>query len=600
MELNKIYINEQYEMLMEKNKWLIKLAEPILKELCNQYSNNNFIVSITDKDSYILAVEKSNDTEKTNLLKKQMKNYVFNRNTNSDPVSMPMCMGITNNEETFDNELNCNDCNSLFSYSAPIYDNEETIAFLVMIGYKEEKNSNLDAVLSITGKAINSIIEIYKTNRELENENNFRGLLIDASSDGMLSVDMDGIITFINPAGMRILNIDKNVIGKHITKGVDFEPTILHVLKTHKGYVDKEFRLESKRGAVHFVKTAIPLKDNKGKMVGVLDIFRNIVEVKSMVNRMTGAQAKYSIYNIVGESSEIQEVKKMIKLAGSNDIPVLIHGESGTGKDIIAQAIHNYGARHNGPFITVDCESLPRNLLEIELFGYEDGSFTSHNIGGRPGKIELAHGGTLFLNNVGYIPLDVQTKLSVVLHQKSVVRIGGFNEIPIDVRVISTSNINLSDMVNDNNFREDLFNIISNINIKTPPLRERDEDIDLITNQTLHRYNLINGTNKELSAEARLLLHNWYWPSNVRELENAIEYAYCLAKGNTILPEHLQSKITKTNPKIKENPLMTIKQAEALAVKKAIEHTGGNVTQAAKILGINRNTLYGKIKEFGL
>lgn len=600
MDLNKIYINEQYKISIEKNKWLIKLAEPILKELCHQYCNNNFIVSLTNMDSCILAVEKSNDTEKTSLLKKQIKSHLFLRRTNSDAVLMPMCVGSTKNEEASDNELRYDEYNSLFSYSAPIYDNEETIAFLILTGYKEDKNNNLDAVLSLIGKTINSIIEMYKINKELENQNNFRGLLIDASSDGMLSVDMDGIITFINPAGMRILNIDKDVIGKHITKGVDFEPTILHVLKTHKGYFDKEFRLESKRGAVHFVKTAIPLKDEDGNMIGVLDIFRNIAEVKSMVNRMTGAQAKYSIFNIIGESPEIQEIKKMIKLAGSNDIPVLIHGESGTGKDIIAQAIHNYGARRKGPFVTVDCESLPRNLLESELFGYEEGSFTSQNTGGRPGKIELAHGGTLFLNNVGFIPLDVQSKLSNVLHQKSVVRIGGFNEIPIDVRVISTSNINLNDMINENNFREDLFNIISLISIKTPPLRERDEDIDLITNQTLNQYNLINGTNKELSAEARLLLHNWYWPGNVRELENAVEYAYCLAKDNIILPVHLQSKITKTSPKITKNPLMTIKEAEASAVIKAMEHTGGNVTQAAKILGIGRNTLYGKIKEYGL
>ncbi|MGB4439294.1 MAG: sigma 54-interacting transcriptional regulator, partial [Sedimentibacter sp.] len=526
-------------------------------------------------------------------LKEYMKNYIFLLKT-SGYASMPLCLDSTESEQyNKDNTF-------LFSRSAAICYNEKTIAYLTLTGYKEEMNNNSDAILSITTKAINHIIEIYKTNKELKKQNDFRGLLIDASSDGMLSVDMDGIITFINPAGMNILNIEKNVIGKHITEGVDFEPTILHVLKTHKGYVDKEFRLESKRGTVHFVKTAIPLKDEYGKMIGVLDIFRNIKEVKTMINQMTGAQAKYSIFNIIGESPEILEVKKMIKLAGSNDIPVLIQGESGTGKDIIAQAIHNYGVRREGPFVTVDCESLPRNLLESELFGHEEGSFTSQNTGGRPGKIELAQGGTLFLNNVGYIPLDVQTKLSRALQQKNIVRIGGFKEIPIDVRVISTSNINLKEMIADNNFRKDFFNIINLINITTHPLRERDEDIDLISNQTLNQYNLINGTNKELSAEARLLLHNWHWPGNVRELENAIEYAYCLAAGNLILPEHLQSKITKTSPKIKENPLMTIKEAEALAIAKALEYTGENVTQAAKILGIGRNTLYGKMKQYDL
>lgn len=162
--------------------------------------------------------------------------------------------------------------------------------------------------------------------KEIERQKNFYELLVNASSDGMLSVDMKGIITFINPAGMKILGIEKNVIGKHITEGVDFEPTILNVLKTRQGYVDREYRLEGKKGAVHFVKTAIILRDEKGEMVGVLDIFRNINDIKSMVNHMIGAQAKYTISNIIGVSDQIQGIRKMIKLAGSNDSPVLILG----------------------------------------------------------------------------------------------------------------------------------------------------------------------------------------------------------------------------------------------------------------------------------
>lgn len=437
------------------------------------------------------------------------------------------------------------------------------------------------------------------TSIELEKQKNFYELLVDASSDGMLSVNMDGIITFINPAGMKILNIDKSVIGKHITEGVDFEPTILHVLKTREGYVDREFRLESKRGAVHFIKTAIPLKNDNGEMIGVLDIFRNIDDVKLMVNRMTGAQAKYTIFNIMGGSPQIQEIRKLIKLAGSNDSPILIQGENGTGKDIIAQAVHNYSDRKQGPFVSVNCLSLPRNLIESELFGYEEGSLTN-NTGGRPGKIEMAHGGTLFLNNVGFIPLDLQNKLAKVLKKKSVVRIGGFKEIPVDVRIISTSHLDIAEMVNGKNFSEDLFKIIGNFIINTPPLRERKEDIHIISNQTLNQYNMMNGTNKRISEKAMELLHSWDWPDNVRELENAVEYAYCFAEGNEILPEHLLSKITKEKPKIQENRLLTLKEAEAEAVKKALDHTNGNVTQTAKILGIGRNTLYGKIKEYNL
>ncbi len=441
--------------------------------------------------------------------------------------------------------------------------------------------------------------ELYIKNKELEKQMKFYELLVDASSDGMLSINMDGIITFINPAGMKILNIDRNVIGKHITEGVDFEPTILHVLNTQEGYVDREFRLESKRGAVHFVKTAIPLKDDNGDMIGVLDIFRNINDIKLMVNRMTGAQAKYTISNIVGGSVQIQEIRKMIKLAGSNDSPVLIQGENGTGKDIIAQAVHNCSDRRQGPYVSVNCLSMPRNLIESELFGYEEGSFTK-NTGGRPGKIEMAHGGTLFLNNIAFIPLDLQNKLAKILKQKSVVRIGGFKEIPVDVRVISTSHLDIAEMVKEKNFSGELYKIIEGFTINTSPLRDRLEDIGIISNQTLNQYNLMNGTNKILSSEALELLYKWDWPDNVRELENAIEFAYCFAEGDEILPEHLQIKLTEEKPKIQDRRLMTLKEAEAEAVKKALDYTNGNVTQAAKILGIGRNTLYGKIKDYNI
>ena len=242
---------------------------------------------------------------------------------------------------------------------------------------------------------------------------------------------------------------------------------------------------------------------------------------------------------------------------------------------------------------------MPRNLIESELFGYEEGSFTK-NTGGRPGKIEMAHGGTLFLNNIAFIPLDLQNKLAKILKQKSVVRIGGFKEIPVDVRVISTSHLDIAEMVKEKNFSGELYKIIEGFTINTSPLRDRLEDIGIISNQTLNQYNLMNGTNKILSSEALELLYKWDWPDNVRELENAIEFAYCFAEGDEILPEHLQIKLTEEKPKIQDRRLMTLKEAEAEAVKKALDYTNGNVTQAARILGIGRNTLYGKIKDYNI
>ena len=416
----------------------------------------------------------------------------------------------------------------------------------------------------------------------------------------MLSVNMEGIITFINPAGMRILGVDEECVGRHITEAVDFKPTILDVLKQQKGYINKEFRLEGKKGTVHFVKTAIPLKNEDNQMIGVLDIFRSIHDVKSMVNKMTGAQSRYTIENIIGSSPGIERVKKLIRLASTNDSAVLIQGESGTGKEIIAQAIHSVGSRRKGPFIALNCAAIPRDLIESELFGYEEGSFTGASRGGRPGKFELAHGGTLFLDEIGDMPLDMQSKLLRVLQQKNVVRIGGMKEIPVDVRIIAATNKNLDEQINEKHFREDLYYRINVINIIPPPLRERGADIATLSHFIIDRHNMVNGTKKQLSEEVLKIMSAWSWPGNVRELENVLEHAYYFSDELMIEPHHLPVKMRRSERHRNGETLMSIKKAEENAIRRAMTFTKNNVSQAAKILGIGRNTLYEKIKTYNI
>jgi transcriptional regulator with PAS, ATPase and Fis domain len=592
-----MFTEEQLQKSLIENKWIVEIVEPVMRELCRQFKNQRLTVILLDTDFCVLSVQQSDD-DKLNKCNKPGFCY-SEKNIGTTAVSM--CVKSGKAEIVSGYEHYCKEFRDMFCVSVPIYDEKNKMcAILGTTGLLENKNSNLDTVLEIASRMITNSIKMHNVQKELDKQSNLHSLIIDAASDGMLTVDMNGIITFINPAGMRILNIDKSCIGKHITEGVDFEPTILHVVKTQKGYIDKEFRLESKRGTVHFLKTAIPMKDENGVMIGVLDIFRSINQVKSMVNKMTGAQAKYTVLNIIGESESMKKIKKMVSVAGLNDSAVLIQGESGTGKEIIAQAIHNYGSRREGPFVAINCAALPRTLIESELFGYEDGSFTGASKGGRPGKFEMANGGTLFLDEIGDMPLDIQSKLLRVLQQKAVVRVGGFKEIPIDVRIIAATNKNLAEMIQEKNFREDLYYRINVINIISPPLRDRENDIDLISDFILKQHNLVNGSQKTLSEETRKVLRNWSWPGNVRELENAIEYAYCISESSDILPEHLPHKISKGMTENNQNGVMSLKQAEIIAVKNALEHTGGNVTQAAKILGIGRNTLYDKIKAMGL
>jgi len=594
------YSDEQLQMFLKKNESIIKIAQPVLEELFSLFNNENFMVTLIDENYYVLSVQQSKESSMETIFKELIKPGICFSENIVGTTAYSLCERTSQTEVVSGYEHYCKEYSNLMCIATPIYDDNKIVAFLGTVSMLKNPSENLKVVLSIISKMISNSIKKLKVEGELVKKTYLHSLIVDAASDGMLTVDNNGIITFINPAGMRILKVDRNVIGKHITEGVDFEPTILHVLKTQEGYKDKEFRLESKSGIIHFVKTAIIMRDDKGAMIGVLDIFRSINEVKYMINKMTGAHAKYSIENIVGESSEIQSIKKMIKLAGMNESVVLLQGEIGTGKELIARAIHTYGPRSEGPFIDINCTALPRNLIESELFGYEESSFTGTNKNGYPGKFEMANGGTLLIDEITDMPLDIQIKLLKVLTRKSIVRIGGFKEIPIDVRVIATTNKNLKQMLKEKNFIKDLYYQISVIDIIVPPLRNRGYDIDLIANYMLEQHNLVNGTQKVISKEVINTFHNWDWPGNVRELESSIECAYYLCEGDLIELAQFQNKFNKDIIDLEDYSILTIRQAEMNAVKRALEFTKGNVSKAAELLDIGRNTLYNKIRTYGL
>ena len=248
----------------------------------------------------------------------------------------------------------------------------------------------------------------------------------------------------MNATGGRILGVDpKTAVGKFIADIVDFKPVILSVLETGQGYVDKEFMVKTGTGLKHFIKTAIPIRDEDGNLTGVVDTFREIKRVRKMVNRMVGAQANFSFNDIIGQSPVLMDSIRLAKIAAQSSSNVLIEGESGTGKELFAQAIHNASSYCDGPFVAINCAALPRELIESELFGYEEGAFTGASRGGRPGKFELASGGTIFLDEIGDMPLDMQAKLLRVLQERRVLRLGGRHYISCDVRIIVATNKNL-------------------------------------------------------------------------------------------------------------------------------------------------------------
>ncbi len=311
---------------------------------------------------------------------------------------------------------------------------------------------------------------------------------------------------------------------------------------------------------------------------------------------------------IVGNSPELTEVLEKVEKVARSNANILILGESGTGKELIAHTIHENSLRADGPFIPVDCASLPENLLESELFGYERGAYTGA-LSTKPGIVEYANGGTILLDEIAEVSLPLQAKFLRVLQERHFRRVGGRKLIEVDCRVISATNKNLVEAVKDGGFREDLYYRLNVICINLPPLRDMAEDIPLLSNHYLHYFNMLNCKNiSGISPQAAGLLARYQWPGNVRELQNVIERAVALCNGDVIMPEELPDYIRENEDAsdialglpFEEAKKEWIDIFEKKYLRLMLQKTGGNISRTARMAGVNRKTIHRLIEKHGL
>lgn len=311
---------------------------------------------------------------------------------------------------------------------------------------------------------------------------------------------------------------------------------------------------------------------------------------------------------VIGENTGLKQVMAQVRRVAETNATVLIHGESGTGKELIARAVHNNSLRNNGPFVAINCGAIPLTLMESELFGHERGAFTDAKEA-KAGTFERADGGTLFLDEVGELPLDAQVKLLRVLEERKITRIGGKKAIPVDVRIVAATNRNLDDEVKNGHFRLDLLYRLNVFTLILPPLRERKEDIPLLTNFFIRKYNRTLSLDvQSVSPEAIALLSSYDWPGNVRDLENAIQSSMILCTGGMIRPEHLPDRIkgyelaeAQTVTGSGGNSIREVNaQMEKELITEALKKHNFNRTLTAEALNISRKTLFNKMKRYGL
>ena len=536
-----IITGKELEELLAESHELIDAALPLMQSLYDLVASSGFVVVLLNAEGYILEVIGQMDDAQSTWTRYYARGVKW-----TEDLAGTSALGLTllgfGPIQVVGEEHYCKAYESWTCSAAPINDDQgNLIGVLSVTGSRENVHSHTLGMVVSAAAAISNTIKVRRAQKQLEDTAKLHATIINSVSDGLLMINAQGTVTFINPTGSKILNIKAaEAIGRHIAEIVDFKPVVLRVLETGQGYTDKEFFIETRRGMLHFIKTAIPLRDKNGKLEGVVDIFREIKQVRKLVNRMVGATAMFSFGDIVGESPCMLETKRLAKIAANSMATVLIQGESGTGKEMVAQAIHRASNRADGPFVAINCGALPRDLVESELFGYEDGAFTGARQGGRPGKFELAGGGTIFLDEIGEMSLDVQVKILRVLQEKRILRVGGTRYMDVDVRVIAATNRELMAAVGEGSFRQDLYYRLNVLPINVPPLRERREDIDRLAVFFMEKTcEQLGVALKKLQPETLAVLRQYDWPGNARELENVIERAGHFCEGQEISEHHL-------------------------------------------------------------
>lgn len=446
------------------------------------------------------------------------------------------------------------------------------------------KIANLDGV-----HKVEEIISLPQEQRRREIQ-----AIVEAVGEGLIAIDAQGKITLINAAAEKILQLEgKTVLGREISKVLHSKLPMLKTLRTGISYDNQEIVVNNKSVRTRYITSGRPLVDQRGKVYGVVASLKDAGQIRALVHSVT-RPPEMTFANIIYKSQVMAELVELANRVSQSDATVLLFGESGTGKELFARALHAASPRRELPFVPINCGALPDALLESELFGYEDGAFTGSRRGGRMGLFEFAHGGTVFLDEIAEIPTHLQSKLLRALQSGNIRRVGGNEEIKVNVRIIAATNKELGQLVREQKFREDLYYRLNVIPLTLPPLRQRREDIEILIQHLLERQQA------RIAPEAVAMLARHRWPGNVRELENVLERAMAIAGTNAISPEHLllgkeTSPTSLPGGTLKEQVSKLEKEIVAAALK-----THGSTRKAGKELGLSHTSIINKVKKYDL
>lgn len=491
----------------------------------------------------------------------------------------------------YDYEKDANIC----FYSKEVIDEGRSICILNFIA-NEKISDNVNKLLD---KVSNIMKNIFKISQKYSRYGEMVLKALDNVNDSISYCDKDGYVKYANKSCFKVLETNKQeLFKKHLSELTIGKPMLLEILKNKKSIVDVEYFIKYNGKKFHFINSGYPVYSDDGKVIGAIDIFRSMERSRRFANNIAGYRAFFTFDDLIGQSIQMLRLIDRGKKFAKSDETILILGESGTGKELIAQSIHNYSSRSKGPFIALNCANFPNELIDSELFGYEEGAFTGARKGGKQGKFELASGGTLFLDEIGEMQIHLQAKLLRVLETMCITRIGGNSQVKLDVRIIAATNRKLERLVEEGKFRRDLYYRLKVLCIVASPLRERKEDIILLARYFIEKISKKSGKRAmDIEDSAIEILLNYSWPGNVRELENLISRIIFLCEGNKITEKTLYDAGMQAqgyDEIIKRNIIKIDKKILTDMMSKM----GGNKKKTAEALGISRPTLYKMLKKY--
>lgn len=593
----------QIKNLLSKNEEIISLSKPFLENLYSFMAGSKFVVALFDPSGYILDIMGDEDV----ISQIKTVNFIVGANWGESSVGTSCVSLILHHNSPMQvraSEHFYRHGHGITGSGAPIQNlSGKLLAGLTIFGPAKNANPHTLGMAVAAAHAINYYIRSIKEHTKVRLASDFRKLVLESLPEAIVVLNSDHNIWLTNERAKEVLNLSQKCVGQNFIESLGKGNTaVLNLINDRKSIVDEEIKIICKGSSKNLTLTCNAFICSEKSDIGKLLIFNELSRAKILANRMVGAKAKLKFTDFIGQHSSHLESVRLGKKAAQSSSNVLILGESGSGKNILAQAIHNESNRANGPFVLVNCAAIPRELISSELFGYADGAFTGSKRGGNPGKFELADGGTICLDEIGEMPLDLQTALLSVLEDRSIVRVGGKEVTPVNVRIIATTNRNLKEAIDKGQFRADLYYRLNVVTIELPPLRERISDIAILAK---HFAKVIGyKTHNDpftISEKAIDILSSYSWPGNARELSNVIERAINITAGNIIEEDNLPSDIPRDNFIIAQNKFINIKDKcseRQILIDKINSYMPK--TKIAEELNISRCTLYRKLKKYGI